>query len=86
MACALPIVAVDVAALSELCHDGQNGYLLPENDSAALANRLIKVLASTELQQQFGHESRQIIEQHHATAVTFREYQAVYHKVTKETK
>lgn len=77
MACGLPILSVDVAALSELCRDGQNGYLFRPNDPADLAAKALKLLSSPQLEQ-FGQASRRIVEQEHSTEVTFKEYAQVY--------
>ena len=84
MASGLPVVSVDVAALKELCHDGQNGYLFPENDYAALAARANEILASPSKEKDFGAESKKIIQAHHSTEVTFDRYQAVYERVMKQ--
>lgn len=44
MASGLPVVAADAMALPHLVHDGDNGYLFPPRDVAALADRLERVL------------------------------------------
>ncbi|HEU0256779.1 MAG TPA: glycosyltransferase [Microbacteriaceae bacterium] len=44
MASGLPVVAADAMALPHLVHDGENGYLFPPGDVAALAARLQDVL------------------------------------------
>lgn len=47
MASGLPIVAADAVALPHLVHDGENGYLFPPGDVAALAARLTDVLTQS---------------------------------------
>ncbi|RIX28132.1 glycosyltransferase [Amnibacterium setariae] len=44
MASGLPVVAADAMALPHLVRDGENGYLFPPRDVAALAERLERVL------------------------------------------
>ena len=44
MASGLPVVAADAMALPHLVRDGENGYLFPPRDVAALADRLERVL------------------------------------------
>ncbi|WP_375400702.1 glycosyltransferase [uncultured Amnibacterium sp.] len=44
MASGLPVVAADAMALPHLVKDGENGYLFPPRDVAALADRLERVL------------------------------------------
>jgi glycosyltransferase involved in cell wall biosynthesis len=84
MSSGLPIVAVDVAALKELCHDGANGYLFRENNYTELAARVNDILASDKLKTQFGKESIKIVQASHSTKVTFDHYEAVYRNVIKE--
>ncbi len=84
MASGLPIVSVDVAALKELCHDGENGYLFPENDYAKMAARINDILASSKLKSEFSKESINIVQRHHSTKVTFEQYEAVYRSVIKQ--
>ena len=78
MACGLPLVLVDVAALHELCHDGKNGYLFAENNATMLAKKAVTILKNTKIQQQFGRASRLMIESEHATSIMFDGYEAAY--------
>jgi glycosyltransferase involved in cell wall biosynthesis len=39
----LPVVATDVAGMSEVVHNGETGYLVPQRDAAALAMAVIKM-------------------------------------------
>ncbi len=84
MATGLPVVAVDVAALKELCHDGENGFLFPENDVPALTDRLTRLLADPALMKRFGAESKRIIQEHHTTQVMFHNYEQAYKRAIQE--
>src|SRR5206468_438909 len=55
MASGLPVVAADAMALPHLVKDGENGYLFPPRDIAALADRLERVL-------RMPHEERQVMQ------------------------
>lgn len=44
MATGKPVIGADALALPELIHDGENGYLFPYDDAAALADRIQKLL------------------------------------------
>ncbi len=81
MSSGLPVVSVDVAALKELCHDGQNGYLFQENDWHDLAQKVNKLLSKKTLPAQFGKESIRIIQESHSTEITFRDYEKAYNRV-----
>jgi glycosyltransferase involved in cell wall biosynthesis len=86
MSSGLPIVSVDVAALKELCHDGANGYLFPENNYTKMAARVNEILASYKLKTDFSEESTKIVQKLHSTQVTFEQYEAVYRSVMKREK
>lgn len=85
MASGLPVVAVDVAALHELCHDGHNGYLFPHQDSAALADKLVAVLINSKLQRRFGQASLELIHASHSTEVMYNGYENAYEIAIKGT-
>jgi len=78
MACGLPIVAVDVAALAELCHDGENGYLVPLDDDAACGQAMLRILGDDERRSSFGQYSRDFVVQNHSPEETLRRFTRLY--------
>ncbi len=78
MASQLPVVAVDVAALKELCHDGENGLRFARDDVPALATSVNRIIASDTLRKQYGLESIKIVTEHHSTEVMYNEYELAY--------
>jgi len=54
MASGLPVVATDIAGIPEQIEDGENGYLIPIRDPEALADRLERLLADSELCERMG--------------------------------
>jgi glycosyltransferase involved in cell wall biosynthesis len=84
MASGLPIAAVDIAALSELCHDGENGYLFKLDDPADLARAVNAILDDKALAKRFGQASMEIVQRHHSTEAMFETYEAVYRHATKQ--
>jgi glycosyltransferase involved in cell wall biosynthesis len=86
MATELPIISVDVAALKELCHDGQNGYLFPRDDFHSLAARVNILLSHPADIKKFGHESLNIVRKHHSTEVTFEKYESAYKKIERKAR
>ena len=77
MASAKPIIAVDVAALHELAHDGENGYLFKKNDFNDLAKKIEKIISDSKIMKKFGNESLNIINKSHSTQITFDEYENI---------
>ncbi|MGI8891605.1 MAG: glycosyltransferase [Chthoniobacterales bacterium] len=57
MTCARPVVSTTVAGIPESVVDGVTGYLVPPNDSAALADALAK-LGEADLRARFGAAGR----------------------------
>ena len=57
MASGKPVVAVDAGALRELCQDGRNGVLCPEDDVDAVAAGLRKILLDDSLRERMSQES-----------------------------
>ena len=81
MATSKPVVAVDVAALKELVHDGENGYLFAENSHQELAKRIIDLLRDDVRRTSFGKESLEIVTKHHSTQVMFDAYESIYNQL-----
>lgn len=64
MASGRPVVGADAAALPHLVRHGDNGYLFPPGDVAALAARLIVVLTDPDRAAAMGRRSRALAEEH----------------------
>ena len=62
MAARLPIVATRVGGNPELIREGENGYLVPAGDAAALAGKLAALLAAPELAREMGARGRRRVE------------------------
>ena len=56
---ALPAVAFAVGGNPEVIQDGQTGFLVPPNDTNALADRVIQLLQDEEKQNQLGRAARE---------------------------
>jgi glycosyltransferase involved in cell wall biosynthesis len=86
MACGLPVLAVDIAALKELCHDGKNGYLFPLDDIPAVAGHILRLASNASLAQKMGKESTKIIQQLHTNNVMVESYEEAYQRTIRTTK
>ena len=53
MACGVPVVATRTLGSSEIINDGQNGFLVPIDDPASLANAIALLLDNPELRYRF---------------------------------
>ncbi|HEY9639538.1 MAG TPA: glycosyltransferase [Coleofasciculaceae cyanobacterium] len=62
MAAGVPVVATQIAGISELVEDGISGFLVPPGDTVVLADRIEKLLASSELRARLGAAGRTKVE------------------------
>ncbi|MDP2644064.1 MAG: glycosyltransferase family 4 protein [Desulfobacterales bacterium] len=56
MACKIPIVATDVSGINEIIESGQNGLLVPSNDSKQLAVAMIRLLQDNKLRAELAQQ------------------------------
>src|SRR5262249_22693767 len=64
MACGSPIIAARVGGRTTTVRDGITGYLVPEGDPAALAERIARVLDDRDLRASLGREGVRWAAQH----------------------
>ncbi|WP_380164303.1 glycosyltransferase [Jannaschia sp. R86511] len=77
MASGAAVVAADAMALPHLVEEGANGWLFPPGDVAALADRLLRVLADREGARRMGEHSRRLAAGHDIET-TLDAFEAVY--------
>lgn len=62
-ACGLPVVATRHSGIPEAVVDGETGFLVAENDPAALSERIALLLASADLREPMGTAARRLAEE-----------------------
>ena len=62
-ACGLPVVATRHSGIPEAVVDGETGFLVAENDRAALAEGMALLVGSAELRERMGAAARQLAEE-----------------------
>jgi glycosyltransferase involved in cell wall biosynthesis len=77
-AAGVPVVATAVGGTPEVVVDGQSGYLVPPNDAAILADRVVAILANSRLAESFGAKARQRMNDHFSFETQAQEYQALF--------
>jgi glycosyltransferase involved in cell wall biosynthesis len=77
----LPIVAVDAAALPELVHNNQNGFLVSPGDPKDFAEAIQKILDNQEKIPDFARASLAIGHQH-SEVETFHAYETLYRELS----
>jgi glycosyltransferase involved in cell wall biosynthesis len=58
----VPVVATTAGGTPEIVRDGREGLLVPPGDPATLADRVDRLLASTELRRAMGEAGRERVE------------------------
>jgi glycosyltransferase involved in cell wall biosynthesis len=58
LAAGTPVVATDRGAIAETIVDGQTGFVLPDPDPAALAERILLLLRDADLRRRMGYAAR----------------------------
>ncbi len=61
MSAGIPIVCTDVGFMNEIVIPNETGFLVPVDDPAALADKIIFVLRNPELQKRMGRNARQMV-------------------------
>lgn len=56
-----PVVGFDAGGIGDWLKDGKTGFLVPENDPAAFAKSLERILSDTPLAQKMGEEARKTV-------------------------
>ena len=79
-ACGVPVLSTSVGGLSEIVQDGNQGWLTPPGDAAALAARVERLWADTDGIVAAGHAARRAFEQHYSAAAQLPQLLAVYER------
>ncbi|HEY6100476.1 MAG TPA: glycosyltransferase [Anaeromyxobacter sp.] len=82
MAARLPVVATAVGGSPELVREGVNGFLVPPGAPAALARRILDVLANAQRRRRMGEKGRRIAEREFSVEQMRASYDALYEDLT----
>lgn len=83
MASSLPIIAFDVGSTAQMIEDGKNGFLLSCSSAQQLRIKILELIGSKELANEFGVKSRQKVEQKYTWDKKFAEYSGVIKQYIK---
>lgn len=78
MATGLPVIATAVGGSPELVLDNETGFLIPVDDPAALADRLVRYLRSPALAEAHGRRARERAEQEFSIQRMLGDYARLY--------
>jgi glycosyltransferase involved in cell wall biosynthesis len=78
MACGVPVVATDVADNAHIVPDGRVGFIVPLGDTAALADRVCRLLEDAPRRRALGEAARAWVQREFSSAALARKTEAVY--------
>ncbi|MDA7936446.1 glycosyltransferase [bacterium] len=85
MATGLPIVTTNVGDVAKMLPEEQLDYIVPREDSEALAKALTTVLADAELRQRLGTANRRLAEQRYDSKSCLDRFCAVYQQANRRS-
>jgi len=85
MSCEVPVVASDVGGLRELVAEGVDGYLVKVGDVQTLAERSIKILGDSKLQNELGQNARKKVLENYTPEIIVPKYEKLYNEVLGKT-
>lgn len=86
MACELAPVATDLPANREWIIDGENGFIVPQDDYQAMAEKIIFLVKNKEIRQKVGVINRQIIEDRVQQEKEMGKVEKLYEELIAKTK
>jgi len=84
MALSKPVVATSVGGIPFIVRDGENGLLVPANDSSALAFALIRLLKDSSLRRSMGEKGRIQITERFSVKAMVEQVEAIYKDLLKK--
>jgi len=83
MTCSLPVVASDVAGVSEQVIDGSTGFVVPPKDPDALATALRRLITDADMRETFGAASRLLYEDRFGVAAMRDRTLEIYDRIRR---
>jgi len=77
MSAGVPIVCTDVGFMKEIVIPGETGFLVPVDDPAALAEKLLLLLKDPELRRRMGGRARQMVQERLSVEKMARAFEAL---------
>ena len=81
MACGLPVIATRIAGNEDLVKNGENGFLVANENVIELQKALHTLLTNKQLRQKMGEYSRTIVERNFSWSQSGEEYLALLQKI-----
>ena len=84
MGCGLPSVVTCVGGNAEAVTEGKEGYLVPSEDSEAMAERLGRLIRNPEMARRMGHAARETVERRFSMQAMISRLTSLYDELLAE--
>ncbi len=81
--CGRPIVTTDMPGCREIVQHGENGMLVPPDDSRAVADAIIRLLEDAELRAKMGDQGRALVQEEFSVERVVEKTVEVYRDVLR---
>ncbi|MCC2640302.1 MAG: putative Phosphatidylinositol alpha-mannosyltransferase [Nitrospira sp.] len=81
LAIGLPVVSTTTGSIPDVVADGESGFIVPPRDADALADRIGRLLADSDLRASMGRRGRQTVERCYSIDRMVDELERVYQRV-----
>ncbi|HVN56631.1 MAG TPA: glycosyltransferase family 4 protein [Anaerolineaceae bacterium] len=81
MAGSLPVITTPVGEADRIVREGVNGYVIPFEDTAELAARMIRLSRSEDLRRSMGKAGRWLVEQHYSYETLAGQLLRIYREI-----
>jgi glycosyltransferase involved in cell wall biosynthesis len=86
MAMKKAVVATRVGGIPEIVEEGRTGYLVDPENSAAIAEKVIRLLRNEDLRREMGIQGRHCVEAHHDSRLMVRRIEQLYVRLLENRK
>ena len=86
LAAARPVVAVDIDGASEVCKDGETGFLVRPGDREGLASRVVQLALDDSLRERLGRAGQAMVARQFAVETMVAEIERLYRRLLPETR
>jgi glycosyltransferase involved in cell wall biosynthesis len=78
----LPVVATDFAGANDLIRNGENGFIVPVGDAAAVAERVAWLLQHESERIRMGEANHRMVEENFSRAAALKKCEEMFRRVT----
>jgi len=86
MACQLPVVITDLEVNTEWIENGENGFIVPQKDPKALAEKIIYLIEHEEMRMAFGEKGRRLVKEVFEYDEELKKVEDIYQQLISECK